>query len=107
MSGRKVGRNERCPCGSGEKFKRCCAFARSVGRPQESSGAPPLATSLRNQARVDVKLGGVEGQDQRYTFVPTFRGNDPRNSGRPGGEPGGYRVVLTFARPGVRIESEN
>ena len=21
---RKVGRNERCPCGSGEKFKRCC-----------------------------------------------------------------------------------
>lgn len=21
---RKVGRNERCPCGSGVKFKRCC-----------------------------------------------------------------------------------
>jgi len=20
----KVGRNDRCPCGSGEKFKRCC-----------------------------------------------------------------------------------
>jgi yecA family protein len=22
--GRKIGRNERCPCGSGKKFKRCC-----------------------------------------------------------------------------------
>jgi uncharacterized protein YecA (UPF0149 family) len=21
----KVGRNERCPCGSGKKFKKCCA----------------------------------------------------------------------------------
>jgi uncharacterized protein len=23
--GRKIGRNEPCPCGSGRKFKRCCA----------------------------------------------------------------------------------
>jgi uncharacterized protein YecA (UPF0149 family) len=23
-AGRKVGRNERCPCGSGKKFKKCC-----------------------------------------------------------------------------------
>jgi uncharacterized protein len=23
----KVGRNERCPCGSGKKFKHCCASA--------------------------------------------------------------------------------
>lgn len=22
----KIGRNEQCPCGSGEKFKRCCMF---------------------------------------------------------------------------------
>ena len=25
--GRKIGRNEPCPCGSGKKFKRCCARA--------------------------------------------------------------------------------
>jgi tetratricopeptide (TPR) repeat protein len=24
VGGRKVGRNERCPCGSGKKFKKCC-----------------------------------------------------------------------------------
>ena len=22
--GRKIGRNEECPCGSGKKFKKCC-----------------------------------------------------------------------------------
>ena len=24
VGGRKVGRNEHCPCGSGKKYKRCC-----------------------------------------------------------------------------------
>lgn len=23
---KKVGRNEKCPCGSGKKFKRCCSW---------------------------------------------------------------------------------
>ena len=27
FSPRKIGRNETCPCGSGRKFKRCCADA--------------------------------------------------------------------------------
>ncbi len=25
----KAGRNDPCPCGSGKKFKKCCALARS------------------------------------------------------------------------------
>lgn len=25
MAGSKVGRNDRCPCGSGKKYKNCCA----------------------------------------------------------------------------------
>jgi preprotein translocase subunit SecA len=24
QSGRKIGRNDPCPCGSGKKYKRCC-----------------------------------------------------------------------------------
>jgi len=28
---KKVGRNEQCPCGSGQKFKKCCSFAESTG----------------------------------------------------------------------------
>lgn len=27
---KRIGRNEKCPCGSGEKFKKCCIHERSV-----------------------------------------------------------------------------
>ncbi|HWO25380.1 MAG TPA: SEC-C metal-binding domain-containing protein [Kofleriaceae bacterium] len=40
----KVGRNEPCPCGSGKKFKRCCAD-RSSGGP--AGAASPRAERLR------------------------------------------------------------
>lgn len=29
----KVGRNDPCPCGSGKKYKRCCASGGSTSRP--------------------------------------------------------------------------
>ena len=31
MAAPKVGRNDPCPCGSGKKFKKCCAEAISAG----------------------------------------------------------------------------
>jgi len=31
----KIGRNERCPCGSGLKYKRCCAIKESMPKPLE------------------------------------------------------------------------
>ncbi|MBI4263151.1 MAG: SEC-C domain-containing protein [Acidobacteria bacterium] len=33
---RKVGRNERCPCGSGKKFKQCCEAATTRGADRKS-----------------------------------------------------------------------
>jgi len=43
MAQKKIGRNDDCPCGSGKKYKRCCAkkgganpFARSMLEPQKS-----------------------------------------------------------------------
>jgi len=32
----KVGRNDTCPCGSGEKYKKCC-----LNNPQKSSQSEP------------------------------------------------------------------
>ena len=34
-TGRKVGRNEPCPCGSGKKFKKCCRLAAAPPPPRE------------------------------------------------------------------------
>jgi preprotein translocase subunit SecA len=28
-AGKKVGRNDPCPCGSGKKYKKCCGFSSS------------------------------------------------------------------------------
>lgn len=30
--GKKIGRNETCPCGSGKKHKKCCAFVFAGGQ---------------------------------------------------------------------------
>jgi hypothetical protein len=35
----KVGRNERCPCGSGEKFKRCCGTREARAALERKAGA--------------------------------------------------------------------
>ena len=50
----KIGRNERCPCGSGEKFKRCCgtreaqaALERQASALEELAGLPFLFPRLR------------------------------------------------------------
>jgi hypothetical protein len=38
----KVGRNEPCPCGSGQKYKRCC-----LGTPPAEQIAEPIAEQSR------------------------------------------------------------
>ncbi len=50
----KIGRNERCPCGSGEKFKRCCgtreaqaALERQASALEELAALPFLFPRLR------------------------------------------------------------
>lgn len=40
----KVGRNEPCSCGSGKKYKRCCALAVSAKRAVPTQPAAPAAT---------------------------------------------------------------
>ena len=41
----KIGRNERCPCGSGKKYKHCCART-PVAAPQPASPEEQLRISL-------------------------------------------------------------
>ncbi len=37
----KVGRNSRCPCGSGKKYKNCC-----IDKVQKEATRPPLGASI-------------------------------------------------------------
>jgi tetratricopeptide (TPR) repeat protein len=51
----KIGRNDRCPCGSGKKYKQCClasdeAAARAA-RPVQQAAAPARRASLASYLR--------------------------------------------------------
>ncbi|MCG3174488.1 MAG: Protein translocase subunit SecA [Myxococcota bacterium] len=54
--GRKIGRNEDCPCGSGKKYKKCCAldnieyFQGADGAWVDQSGNPPARAGGGTQA---------------------------------------------------------
>ena len=39
MKGRKVGRNQPCPCGSGKKYKKCC-YGKNIFNNQSNSKVP-------------------------------------------------------------------
>ena len=46
----KVGRNDPCPCGSGNKFKKCCeskVTKRSIGAAQVLSGANKMSSFFK------------------------------------------------------------
>ena len=45
----KTGRNDSCPCGSGQKFKKCCLK-------KESAAAPATPTAALKEANVNARL---------------------------------------------------
>jgi len=38
----KIGRNEKCPCGSGKKYKRCCGLNPTIARKQVPGKSPQV-----------------------------------------------------------------
>lgn len=42
--GKKIGRNEPCPCGSGKKYKKCCGLKESMdfSLPEDTLTETPL-----------------------------------------------------------------
>jgi hypothetical protein len=49
----KLGRNDKCPCGSGKKYKRCCA-----NKPKRADGPKPAEKDQKNE-KVTLK-GAIE-----------------------------------------------
>jgi hypothetical protein len=56
---------------------------------------------------MSMPLTGLGGMSERIVMRPRFEdADDPRNKIPPGGIPGKYRVVFTFARPGHALKPE-
>jgi tetratricopeptide (TPR) repeat protein len=65
---REPARNDPCPCGSGRKFKHCCAGKQaSVPRPEISASGPPELEAIR-EARDAGRLLEAARQAESYTL---------------------------------------
>ena len=57
----KIGRNDPCPCGSGEKYKRCCQ-----GKDEAAQRLAREASNAELQADVEAGQAAIAGQLDRY-----------------------------------------
>jgi tetratricopeptide (TPR) repeat protein len=72
----KTGRNDPCPCGSGQKFKKCCAskaLPPTTGAPQPA----PVVTSPLQQAVAHHQAGRLSEAEALYRSLLK---KDPRNA---------------------------
>lgn len=53
----KIGRNQQCPCGSGKKFKHCCALKERTAAPQPSPGQELKVTLMSGVKRIQQDAG--------------------------------------------------
>lgn len=72
-----VGRSDLCPCGSGKKYKRCCATAEMM--PNRAASAPPdFVTAQLTTQRAGKDLGQLtEAAKLREAAVQFTRGRGP------------------------------
>ena len=92
----KIGRNQKCSCGSGLKYKRC----------HGQKASPIIRSNVTKDPIASFQPLGFPGQNGAYLVEPIFPLGDPRREGGPAGTPGDYEVVFTLARPGYPLRPE-
>ena len=90
-----------CPCGSGNKFKRCCGAAVAEAFKNEPSSIPVSAR------KATVNVLGLPAQPGDLHVINRFVEGDPRNAVPLQGGKGHYRVTFVLARPGYNLLPEN
>jgi len=84
-TGKKVGRNDPCPCGSGRKYKKCCLNGnrptlrreRVPPRPKSAQGSHPFIPvnepQFEQKATVDAMRNAGVREEVIYAFLRTGR----------------------------------
>ena len=60
----KIGRNETCPCGSGQKYKKCCSAK------DEAAHAEALAKAAAQPATATTAAGEESGDEAQKPIQP-------------------------------------
>lgn len=88
MSSQTIGRNEKCPCGSGKKFKFC--HGQQSGHTQQLSSAHTLLGEIPIGATQEISMDMFPGEQGRLSLVP--------NNISKAGEPGKYHAIFVLRR---------
>ena len=115
MSSRKIGRNQRCPCGSGQKYKRCCGRVSSTQHRVTQLGAGVLAERdvkfLREHSVMQARFGdktltaggslaNFKSEAARLEQLAAERGMDRRDLSDATGHPPSLITVALTPRAG-------
>ena len=84
-----VNRNAPCPCGSGKKYKKCCAIKRTSDEPSKDSSSEPIGV----QAAIRMK-GGVMFDPESRAYMAIVHSWD---NAECRGEPEEWRDQRLFA----------
>ncbi len=102
----KIGRNQRCPCGSGLKYKRCHGsveramdnkrFEPTTARDAKAAASTPRATANTVNQVVPRDVLGIPGAYYQLWVHNVKRGEDPHSTFHS--QQDKYRVVFTLSR---------
>ena len=87
MSTQKIGRNEPCLCGSGKKYKKCCA----VQKPHQLPSGHDYIGHLFNGETKKFEISLFPGEESKISIVPDHI--------RSAGNPGKYTAKFLLSRP--------
>lgn len=62
----KIGRNQPCPCGSGEKYKRCCLTAHQMERQEKQAAQQDQVASTLMNAITKIQAAAAEKKEQFF-----------------------------------------
>ena len=74
----RVGRNDRCPCGSGRKFKHCCELKQA--RPTPSTAAPSTARTIAANVEAVKRLSAAGRWNDAIPLLIEIARLDPRSA---------------------------
>jgi hypothetical protein len=106
-----IGRNDRCPCGSGKKYKKCHGLSGgpsglNVAATTSVDPDHPMTGSLPPKVQsTEVALAGFPGQQEHWVLVHKFK-PEAEKASSPAGHPGEYRVVFVLSRPGHALRRD-
>lgn len=103
---KQPGPNDRCPCGSGNKYKKCCRSG--VAPFVATSATPEIAPAAPRQESVTFTLQpGLPGTRINFILHPIWKDpQDPRNLLLPQGASREYRVSFALGRSGGTIAAD-